>query len=83
MNDGIFEVGAITCLMLTDCTSYPKFWKDVSNGDIEKEVEKIFKDSTYQDMYNNTDCTEELDIPYCKIAIIEYINKLLDENRFE
>ncbi len=79
LNDGIYEVGAITCLMLTDCTSYPEFWRDVSNGDIEEEVDKIFEDSTYELSYSNTDWDTELDISLCKKKIVQYIKELLNE----
>ena len=69
--------------MLSDLTDYPEFWEDVSNGDIEKEVDNIFEKCTTQDFYSNTEWNEELNIGCCKKELVMYINKLLDDNRFE
>jgi len=60
-------------------TNNPEFWKDVSNGDVEEEVNKIFQDCTEQYHYSNTDWDEELNIPVCKKKIVEYIKQLLNE----
>ena len=65
--------------MLSDLTDYPEFWEDVSNGDIEKEVDNIFENSMYQLNYTNIDSVMELDISLCKNEIVKYIKRLLNE----
>jgi len=60
-------------------TNNPEFWRDVSNGDIEEQVDKIFRDSSYREHYNNVEWDDILNIPVCKKKIVEYIKQLLNE----
>lgn len=32
MNDGIYNVGALPNLMLSDCVNYPEFWEEITDN---------------------------------------------------
>ena len=59
------------------CRSQPEFWKDVNNGDVEEEVDRIFDES----LYCLRDEEYELDTKLCKKRIVEYIKQLINENQ--
>lgn len=65
--------------ILADVANSPEFWRDVSNGDVEEQVDKIFRDSSYREHYNNVEWDDILNIPVCKKKIVEYIKQLLNE----
>lgn len=64
------------------CRSYPEFWKDVNNGDVEEEVDRIFDESLYSIREGIGGEKEyELDTRLCKKRIVEYIKQMLNENQ--
>ena len=66
--------------ILADVANSPEFWRNVSYGDVEEEVDKIFDESLYSIREGiGGEGEYELDTPYCKKKIVQYIKQLLSE----